>query len=170
MTMPAELRTMTVAQLKQHAMERFQTEINGKKPELIQALEDLYSDGAITSENAIPGDNAPEQDDQLTPEQVLESGAEPREDETSLEMGSPQPYEGTDPVLPELAAVDPAMNDMGGVGPENHKFGKETVRIWPSKVKWLYNPTTGCRFRATPELRRRMDLVPCDEPKDYKGY
>jgi len=175
MQMPAELRTKDKTALIGHAKQTFNVQLNGNKTDVLKGLEALYAKRQEVPEDLAVAEVAQTSDNSDTPmgESLLQAADNTlKDDDAEVILPEPVPTGSIPEVVQTVDASKAEQIIATNVQPEVIQIGKEKdIRRWPADTKWLYNPKTKCVFEATPALRERMDLVPCQAPQgDYKGY
>lgn len=155
MSMPAELRTMTVAQLQEHGQNEFKVELTGTKPKMLAQLKELYERRVTSEDTVTDSDDADDADDADEVAEAVEAAP----------ASKPKPAVRSG-YMTEPKASEAPKNHSKQVAPEVVPYNGASVKRWPDSVEWLLNPATGKRWRATDILRERMDLVPCDPPEE----
>jgi hypothetical protein len=147
MKMPANLRTLGVGRLQEHAKEKFGKDISGTKPQLLSQLKELYETIDNTINEAVEA--LAEQDD---PKATAGNTKRPAPGKTLI---SGKPGLDTPTEIPQKVELVPEVVPYQGAN----------IHKWPDHVKWLLNEKTGLRWEATDALRERVhDLVPCTPP------
>lgn len=143
MKMPANLRTLGVGKLQDHAKEKFGKELTGTKPELLAQIKELYD----SIDNVI--------------NEAVQALEKPKDTMASVENFKLYETKPTKVTL-DTPTAEPVKVELV---PEVIPFQGVSIHKWPDKVKWLLNERTGVRWEATDALRERIhDLVPCTPP------